>query len=59
MEVQDPESKTQNGKRRYVRKQPYVKTPARVKAFMANLEKAKAVPKEKRYPKSEKRKTPT
>ena len=49
---QSPKSKT--GKRRYVRQRPYVKTPARVAAFMANFEKMVAAPKEKRYPPSAK-----
>jgi len=53
MEVQSPKSKT--GKRRYVRQRPYVKTPARVAAYMANFEKMVAAPKEKRYPPSPKR----
>src|SRR5271167_1441761 len=42
-------SKIQNGKR------PYVKTPARVAAARANLEKARAAPKEKVYRRTEKR----
>jgi hypothetical protein len=53
MEVQSPKSKT--GKLRYVRQRPYVKTPARVAAYMANFEKMVAAPKEKRYPPSPKR----
>src|SRR6516225_287646 len=53
MEAQSPKSKT--GKRRYVRQRPYVKTPARVAAYMANFEKMVAAPKEKRYPPSSKR----
>jgi len=53
MEVQSPKSKT--GKRRYVRQRPYVKTPARVAAYMANFEKMVGAPKEKRYPPSPKR----
>jgi len=53
MEAQSPKSKT--GKRRYVRQRPYVKTPARVAAYMANFEKMVGAPKEKRYPPSAKR----
>jgi len=53
MEAQSPKPKT--GKRRYVRQRPYVKTPARVAAYMANFEKMVAAPKEKRYPPSPKR----
>jgi len=53
MEAQSPKSKT--GKRPYVRQRPYVKTPARVAAYMANFEKMVAAPKEKRYPPSPKR----
>src|SRR5215470_16234872 len=53
MKAQNPKSKT--GKRPYVRQRPYVKTPARVAAFMANFEKMVAAPKEKRYPPSPKR----
>jgi hypothetical protein len=41
--IQNPKSKIQNGKR------PYVQTPARLAAARANLEKARAVPKEKVY----------
>jgi len=47
--IQNPKSKIQNGKR------PYVKTPARLAAARANLEKARAVPKEKVYRRTEKR----
>ena len=53
MEAQSPKPKT--GKRRYVRQRPYVKTPARVAAYMANFEKMVAAPKEKRYRPSVKR----
>jgi len=53
MEAQSPKPKT--GKRRYVRQRPYVKTPARVAAYMANFEKMVGAPKEKRYPPSAKR----
>ena len=45
--IQNQESKIKNGKR------PYQKTPARQAAYLANLKKAQAVPKEKRYGPSE------
>jgi hypothetical protein len=47
--IPNPPSKIQSGKR------PYVKTPARLAAMLANLEKARAAPKEKVYRPSEKR----
>ena len=47
--IQNPKSKIQNGKR------PYVRTPARLAAARANLQKARAAPKEKVYRLSEKR----
>jgi hypothetical protein len=45
--IQNQESKIKNGKR------PYQKTPAREAAYLANLKKAQAVAKEKRYQPSE------
>ena len=47
--IQNPKSKVQNGNR------PYVKTPARLAAARANLEKARSAPKEKVYRRTDKR----
>src|SRR6516165_7988967 len=45
--IRNQKSQIKNGKR------PYKKTPARQAAYLANLKKAQAVPKEKRYQPSE------
>jgi hypothetical protein len=47
--IENRQSKIENGKR------PYVKTPARVAAARANLEKARSAPKEKVYRRTDKR----
>jgi hypothetical protein len=52
---QDPKLKIQNGKRPYVRKQPYEFTAARQASSMANLDKANAAPDEEKYKSTEKR----
>jgi hypothetical protein len=54
--IQDPKSETQNGKCRYVRKQPYAQTPAQRAASVVNLKNAWAAPKEKIYARTPKRK---
>jgi len=48
--IPNPKSKSQNGKRPYVRKKPFVQTPAQRAASMANMKKAWAAPNEKTYP---------